>query len=260
MKKEQRAIFVSAAFLVTGMSLVFLFKRYLNLTSDALLTSVLFFPVITYFLASDKIAEIKAGGVVVKLLKEAANENIGVMIGKEKVFIEHVSVEKKDLDELHSRVEKTPKDKPVILVIKLGHDKRYNPSWLLDYIDTLKRFRNFKYAVFLDAIERFIAFMPYRELEKQIAEDGEPLRAGKKRFIDILNENVVEELVRCPKIVRIGISIDSTNALALRKIEENQLDAIAVVDDALFWKGILEREQILVRMGSALATVAASQT
>ena len=72
-------------------------------------------------------------------------------------------------------------------------------------------------------------------------------------FIHLINEGQRENLLRFPGVIKETISIQTTNAEALREMTKQNLEALVVIDEQGQLKGVVEREQILSKMMLALA-------
>jgi CBS domain-containing protein len=117
---------------------------------------------------------------------------------------------------------------------------------LQNYIAQLSRFQGFKFVVFLDAQDRFIGYMPAWALERLL--EGE----SGARFVDALNKERIDQLVRTPTMITTRVTPHSTKAEALREMSERGLEALVVVDAEGRLCGVVERDQLMSMMLLAL--------
>jgi predicted transcriptional regulator len=66
--------------------------------------------------------------------------------------------------------------------------------------------------------------------------------------VNAVNQGQIAQVLRYPGVVKRTISTKSTNAEALREMQEQNIEALVVIDDQQKLRGVVEREQVLGRM------------
>jgi CBS domain-containing protein len=125
-----------------------------------------------------------------------------------------------------------------------GH---YTPEAMSKYVQALSSSRNFKFVVFLDHDERFLAYIPswaFRNILNTPSMGQE--------FVRVINEGILQKLLSYPGIVQTTITTSTTNAEALRQMAEKNIGALVVTDKNNRLKGVTEREQVLSKLMLAL--------
>jgi hypothetical protein len=254
--QERRAIIFSTTFLVAGLLVVWLAKAVIKIEGDAIFISLLLLPFLVYMVLAGKLEEFKAPGGLEARFAKVAEESVAPADQSIAPSVQDLAiVEKRGLDELHALRRRVDESKPTVMTMVLGgnhgHDTHtreyiYAPGAVAAYLDLLSQLRNFKLVLFLDERGNFVAYMPQWSLRAILARP----QLGYE-FIDVVNHGERDELLRYPGIIAKTISSASTNAEALRRMEEHNLEALIVVDDGRP-KGVVEREQILSRMILAL--------
>lgn len=243
-RKEIKAIGISLLFLVFGFLVIWLIKAVANIEGDAIFVALLLIPVIVYMVISGKLKELKGPGGLEAKFTEAASESIKAPSETVEPSIDDMQIiQKGGVRLLQEQLQEVNEAKPIVMTMELGRRGYYLPEAVLEYIQNLSQFRNFKFVVFLDEEKRFLAYMQswaFRGL-LSMPELG-------YEFVNVINEGRLENLFRYPGVVRETISTDSTNAEALSEMLKQNLEALVVIDENRNLKGVVEREQVLSRM------------
>jgi CBS-domain-containing membrane protein len=116
------------------------------------------------------------------------------------------------------------------------------------YVKTLlSHYINFKFVVFLDEDERFIAYTT----SKAILQLLESERGS--GFVEAISNNKKTELLKCPGVVKERVLITETNLNALRKMVQKNLEAIVVIEDDGMVAGLVERGHLTSKLLLELA-------
>src|SRR6266516_2473000 len=99
------------------------------------------------------------------------------------------------------------------MVMELGKRNYYQREAVLKYLEMLSQFRNFKFVVFADKSNQFVAYMPSWAVKGLLSKQ----QLGDE-FIRVINQGQKQELFRYPGVVRETIRTQSTNAEALREM------------------------------------------
>lgn len=247
-QKERRAIAFSALFLILGLFVVWFTTMVLKVEGDAILVSLLLAPVLVYLILSGKIKELRAPGGLAITFAETATASVTAVWETVQPSEEDMQiVVKEGVQALERKRQTLNEAQPIVMTMVLGRGRYYNTEDTLRYIDVLSQFRNFRFVVFVDDSDRFVAYMPISSLKGilRVPELGEHL-------IYAVNEGQVQDLFRFPGVVRETISTQSTNAEALREMTRQNLEALVVIDENRHLRGVVERKQVLSRMMLAL--------
>lgn len=280
--KERKAIGASLIVLILGGVVILGIREMTGVkagtaVSDTLVVSLLIIPVVIYTIISGKIEElrgpggwgVKFTGLEVKVDKlETEFTGLGTnLTGLETKFTkgatEPVSavsetiepsvdemdvVFKEGIRGLQERRRELNETQPIVMVMVPGRGKDYyNRQSVIEYIKNLSQYRNFKFIVFVDDNNQFVAYMPSWAIKGLLG-----LEKLGGEFINVINEGRLAALYRYPGVVRKAINIQYTNVEALREMTEQNLEALVVVDEKDHLKGVIEREQVLSRMMLAL--------
>lgn len=246
MKRELKAIAISLVFLIIGFAAIWFVKTYLLVEDRTLFVSVLLAPILVYVITSGRLKEFKGPGGIEAKFAEAARESISITT--EKISTEEMQIiAKEGVPALKRKRENLNESKPIVMTMTLGKTDYYEKQAVLEYIDLLSQFRHFKFTVFIDEGNRFVAYMPSWTLKELLRKP----ELGKE-FIDIVNNGNSQALCSFPGVVSKTISTQSTNAEALQEMLQQNLEALVVIDEDKHLKGVAEREQILSKMMLAL--------
>lgn len=246
--KELKAISFSLAFLSLAFLSMWFLKDIMQIDRDTVYVAVLLIPALVYMIVSGRITEFKGPGGLAAKFAEAAKEAVSAASEKVEPSIEQMQTIAKDSrQELERKRREINESRPIIMTMTLGKTNYYNRVVVLDYIEVLSQFRNFKFVVFVDGEGRFVAYMPSWAVKGLLSKP----ELG-NAFIEAINRGSSEELFSYPGVVKDTISTQSTNAEALREMTKQNLEALVVIDEKRGLKGVVERDQVLSKMMLAL--------
>jgi hypothetical protein len=250
MKKDLKAIVMSLLLLAIGFIAIWFTKARMNIDDKTIFVSVLFIPVLVYVILSGRLKEFKGPGGIEAKFAEAAKESISPASEKIEPSIDEMQiVVKEGIRALQEKKQELDEGKPIIMTMTLGKSDYYRRNAVLEYIEVLSQFRNFKFVVFIDDNNRFVAYMPAWSLKGLLSKE----QLGRE-FIDIVNGGRSQALFSFPGVVRETISTKSTNAQALQEMTKQNTEALVVIDENRNLKGVIEREQVLSKMMLVLTT------
>lgn len=251
-EKEQKAVKMTVLFLSIGLAFGVVAKFVFDITGDLVFAMFLLIPILLYLVITDKITELRTpSGWGVTFVK-TARDSVEKEIGGERVEVDHnEQIAKEGLDRLYQQTEKLDTNRAPVMVITIGF--KYLTGILIEYIDVLKRFPKFKYIVFRDLKKRFIAFVSIDDFEQKLTSNSE-------QIIESIKHDKIEDYFDTKKLVKQTVLNEATNASVLQMMTQEQLQAVAVVNNSFSFIGIVEREQLLGRMIVALTKAASSET
>lgn len=239
--KEVKAIVISILFLVLGFAIVWLAKTLVGIQTDAVYITLLFIPVLVYFIISGRLKEFKGPGGLEARFSEAAAQSIKPTSETIEPSIEDIQIIAKEGVRAIQRQQAMIDDtRPIVMTMVLRARYSYDWTAVRQYIRVLSQHRNFRFVVFLDEKERFVAYMSagaFNELTS-LPELGD-------EFISVVNDNRIQDLYRYPGVVRDTISTKSTDIEALQEMTKQNLEALVVIDENRQLKGVIEREQVI---------------
>jgi len=242
--KDKKALTIAALFLVLGLLVAWLAKAVLKIEGDATFVSLMLFPLLIYLILSGKLEEFKGPGGWEAKFTKAANETISAASEKIELSTEDMQIiQKESIRYLERKKQELNEAQPIIMTMELGKRDYYRRMVVLNYLETLSQFRNFKFVVFIDKEKRFVAYMPSWALKGVLKLD----ELG-DNFIWLVNEGDRQRLLLFPGLVKETINTQSTNVEALREMMKQNVEALVVIDENYHLKGVVEREQILSRM------------
>ena len=248
LRREAIAIIASILLLALGFLAGWLSREFLELEGLVLLF-VIFAPIISYTIFSGRLKELRAGGLEAKFVDVAGQSvDLASLETIEASMSDMEYVEKADARELPRRMRYLDESKPIILALTLGREGYYRRTAWASYMHALSQFRSFKFVVFLDQENKFVAYMPAWATLQILRMD-----ALGDEFVRIINEGSIQELQRYPGVVTRTISTKATNIDALREMTAQNLEALVVIDEDRNLKGVVEREQILSKLLLAMA-------
>ena len=242
-QREIKDIFASILFLALGFLVVWFTAKYLNTAGDVVIMSLLFLPVLVYLIFSGRLSQLKVGGLEAKFLDITAQS---VEIASETITPSEddiVVVAKAGIRELQSRIQHLDESRPIILTLNLRTGVYYDAYALLNYIEVLSQYQTFKFVVFMDKDNRFVAYIPFWAMLQILK-----IESLCYDFVRTLNDGDFQELRRYPGIVTRTISTKSTNMDALREMTTQNLDALIVIDEERKIKGVVEKDQLLSKI------------
>lgn len=241
--KEIAAIGLSVLFLMLGFLVLWLVKSVMEVEGDAVFISLLFIPLLVYVIISGKLEELKGPGGLEAKFAKAAGESVSIASEQIKGSVDEMQVIAKGSRRfLEIKQQEIDETKPIVMSLELGKSF-YHREDVLGYLDVFNQFRNFKFIVFVDDNQQFLAYMQSWTLKGLLSQ----IELGNE-FISTINEGRLFELFRYPGLVRKVINTQSTNAEALREMMSQNLEALVVTDENNKLVGVVEREQILSRM------------
>lgn len=260
-ENDRKAINISLIFLIIGFIIIVSYKYFIGTTSDNVILILLLIPLLIFLAVSGRLKELKGPGFVAKL-SEVANEPIKIASQNVEVSENDLHiVEKQSYQFIEQKKRQITESKPIILTATLGAEGEgykhlpsgvaayYGRPAFLRYIEILSKFRNFKYVVFLDREKLFVAYFTAQSIKEILSDNS----LGMK-LIDAINQDNRHVLFEFPEIITEIILQTTSNAEALTKMEKNNLDAIIVIDENRYLKGLVTRDQIINKMILALAT------
>lgn len=242
--KEIRSIGISLFFLILGFAAVWLIKEVAGIEDNAVYVSVLFIPILVYTIVSGRIKELKGPGGLEARFSEAAGETIKTLSETIEPSVEEMQIMAKEgLGALQRMKPNIDESRPLVMTMVLGKGRYYDWGAVTQYMDFLAQYRNFKFVIFLDDKERFVAYMRSWAFKGLM---GLPQLGNE--FINVINEGRLQDLYRYPGVEKETISIKSSNAEALRQMTAQNLEALVVIEEDRKPRGVVEREQVVGRM------------
>jgi hypothetical protein len=136
---------------------------------------------------------------------------------------------------------------PIVLNIILGNHENKRER-LVDVVRRLSSFRSFKLIVFLDQGRHVKAFMQSWAAFKLLSDVDQ----GEK-FVSAINEHNIDQLnAIVDHLVTKPLSVQDSNAEALRWMTRTDFEAFAVVDSYFRLKDVVERDDVVAKMMLAL--------
>ena len=242
--KEVKAIIISLIFLLLGFVVVWIAKKILDIEGDAVYITLIFIPVLVYVIISGRLTEFKGPGGIEARFSEAASQSVIPTSETIEPSVEEMQIlEKEGLRVLQQRKLEIDKTRPLIMTMIMGKGHYYSWHAIVEYMKFLEQYPNFKFVVFLDKNNRFVAYTRSWTLTGLIRLPG----LGDE-FVQIINEGRTQDLYRFPGIIKDTISTQSTNTEALQQMTKEHLEAIVVIDEERKLKGVIEREQITSKL------------
>lgn len=253
--RERRSIIVSVLFLAAGIGAVWFVKTVLDIDGDAILVAVLLLPLVLYLVVSDRVSEIAAGSLSVKL-NIVSREPVG------RLAAEYVVTDLGPRSDPSVPIAKTDPNRPQVLTLTQGggrapgfmEKRQYERAEVLNRLTALGAISPVPFLIVLDDRERVLAYMTYRSALDvlQRTERGD-------LFIDLVNGSDPDSFDGGGGFSAVKTETlpeNATNAEALATMEETGLDALVVVDRKGRFSGIVERDRVLSRMMLALVSPA----
>lgn len=242
--KELKAVGISLLFLILGFAVVWLTKAVVNIEGNAVYVSLLLIPILVYTIISGRLKEFKGPGGLEARFSEAAAQTIKPVSETIEPSIEEMQIlAKEGLRALQQKKPELDETRPIVMTMILGKGSYYDWDAVKQYMNFLGQYRNFKFVVFLDDKERFIAYMPAWAFKGLISL---PELTGE--FIGVINQGRTQDLFRYQGVEKETISTKSSNFEALQQMTKVNIEALVVVDENRKLKGVVEREQVLSRI------------
>ena len=240
-------------FVCLGLAIIWFTKRFIGVTGDGLFVAELFVAVLIFLVLTGQISELTAGGVTAKF-RQVAGDRIEPETSATIDVVEAVRIEKSRTDQL-VRIREQLQDQdpdasgPLFLVVKLGAPDRqsnYEIGALGAYADTLASHGRFQFVVFTDRNEKLVGYMPHSLFERVLEADTA------WSFLDAINTGNEAAVRSFPGVAIATLPIGTTNADALDRMAELNMEAMIVVDARSRPIGVVEREKIASQMLLAL--------
>jgi CBS domain-containing protein len=242
-KTERAAIGMAVGSLAIGLMVLWLAQYVLDSAESSVLIALIVLPLLVYLATSGKLSEFKGPGGIEAKFAQAAAESVSA--ASETVAYDDPQVVAKEgvRTLLERKAKEIDESKPIVMTMTIGGQAQYNPQDVEQYMNVLSQFRNFRFVVFTDDQEAFIAYMPSFALKQLLKV---PDLASE--FLSSVNQGQIAQVLRYPGVDKKTISTKSTNAEALREMLDKNIDALVIIDDARKLRGVVEREQVLSRM------------
>ncbi|GEM_PF-2079160 len=242
--KELKAIGISLLFLILGFAVVWLTKAVVKIEGNAVYVSLLLIPILVYTIISGRLKEFKGPGGLEARFSEAASQAIKPVSETIEPSVEEMQIiAKEGMRALQRKKPDIDETRPIVMTMILGKGYYYDWNAVRQYMNFLAQYRNFKFVVFLDDKERFVAYMPSWAFKGLIS-----LPELADEFINVINEGRVQDLYRYPGVEKETISTKSSNVEALHRMTTNNLEALVVIDEDRNLKGVVEREQVISKI------------
>jgi|SRR5919107_3884537 CBS domain-containing protein len=252
MKKQLGPLLMSVLFLVLGVLVLWAARYWINdpnsAMGDAVFVSLLVLPILIYAIISGSITELKGPGGVGATFNALATTSVNQSVDHDLVSVEEDSqiLTKGGIDSLNQQLGDLDENSPILMTITFrgGH---YALEALNKYVQALSNSRNFKFVVFLDQDERFLAYIPSWAFKNLLNTPG----MGEE-LVRVINEGDLRTLLSYPGMVQTTITTSSTNAEALRQMADKNIDALIVTNKNNRLVGVAERDLVLTKLMLAL--------
>jgi hypothetical protein len=248
----QLHVFLGAlVFVGLGLLIIWFTKAVIGVSGDALFVAELFVAVLVFLILTGQISELTAGGVTAKF-RELAKDRISPepfpTITADGAYI----VQKGPLEALERlREQGFEERKPVILSLTLGEANasaarqrsRYQPRAVRDYVRFLRRFERFYFVMFIRPDERLVGYLPSADVERALEAPG-----SGGALISAVNAGEEQRVRTFPGIITNRLTTGISNADALDRMAELNLDAMIAVDADDRPVGVVERERLTSQM------------
>jgi len=159
-KGEGVAIGIAVGSLALGFIVVWLAREFIGSVDGSVLIALLLLPLIVYLSASGRLAEFKAPEGIEAKFAQAAAESVSS--ASETVAYDDPQIVAKEgvRNLIQRKTKEIDESKPVVMTMTIGGQAQYSPQDVEQYIGALSQFRNFKFVIFLDRDDKFVAYMP----------------------------------------------------------------------------------------------------
>ena len=246
--RDLTAVIVVSLFLEYAVIAMWLAKNKIGITDGVTLIALLVIPLLLYGIVSGRLTEFSGPGGWGAKFRAAARQPVDISLQPVDLpQIDAIQKENYATFQQQIRHRDIQEGNPVILTMKMG-EGTYNAQSLTNYLVDLSRYPNFKLVIILDSSGRLVAFIPARRL-KRANDLGSP---DFQTLINAVNTGDMNALLAIPGVLTKAVSPRTTNAEALRTMEERGLDAIPIVDENKRVLAIADRDRILSHMLLAL--------
>jgi CBS domain-containing protein len=254
-RRAQISRFAGAlTFVALGLLIIWFTKAVIGVTGDALFVAELFVAVLVFLILSGQISEFTAGGVTAKF-RELADERLTPENAPTIEAEEAVIIRKGPVEALRRlRRQGVDEGRALILSLTLGGSlrgarrSRYDREAIREYLQTLAGFGRFRFVVFVQPDGRLIGYVR-QEVLAQALEDP---RVG-DQLIRAINAGDEVRVLSLPGIMTTPLTTRTSNAEALDRMAELNLEAMVVVDGDTRPVGFIERERLSSQMLAAIA-------
>jgi hypothetical protein len=257
-RESPLVVSLSLLFLALGLFCLWLLKVQFKIDGDAVLVASLVLPALIYMIFSGRLSEFKGPGGLSAKFTEMAAESVkvtGELVSNE-TMAPYFAIPKTSLQDLYQQLRsKLPDDRPILMTVILGKKSELIPAGpyysrrdMQDYLELLTQSRRFRFVAFLSPEQKLVACMRPSNLLNLIKNE----ELGEK-MIRVINENLEQDLLSYTDVVRDKLSLESTNATALRLMTDRNLEALPIVDKDERLSGVVERETVIARLVLALA-------
>jgi hypothetical protein len=238
-------VWLALAFVVVGLA-----ERIEGyaLIDGPVLIALMLLPLVVYFVASGKLTRLKGLGFEAKFAEKAEET---VRPAAPIAYNDPQIVAREGVRKLLAQVRQINKSRPVVMTMTIGGGQ-YTVKDVKRYLDVLSQLRGFKLVVFLDSDKRVVAYMEAWALKELVEQtETEPELAGE--FVQSINSGPKESVTVNPSVTERMISTTSTNIEALREMQEQNLEALVVVNQQGMLCGVVERDQVITSIILSLA-------
>jgi len=244
---------LAVLFVGLGLAIIWFTKRVIGVTGDGLFVAELFVAVLIFLILSGQISELTAGGVTAKF-RSVAGDSIDPEAGATIDVVKAERIEKSRTDQLH-RIREQLQDQdpdvggPLFLVLKLGAPNgpsNYEIGALGAYADTLASHGRFQFVVLIDRNEKLVGYMSDLRFERALRADTA------WQFVEAVNSGDEAAVRAFPGVATATLAIGTTNAEALERMAQLNMESMVVVDAKSRPVGLVEREKIASQMLVAL--------
>jgi CBS domain-containing protein len=239
-------VWVAFAFAVVGLA-KWAFGHQQNpiQIGGSVLIALMLLPLGVYLVATGKLLEFNVAGAKAKF---AAKEKIKLTPDTITYDDPQIVAREGGVRKLLARkAQEKDQSRPVVMTMTIG-GKIYTRPDIRSLLDVLTQLRSFKLVVFLDRNKRVVAYMEAWALKELVEQDE--LAAEFVQFINSGPESGIDNF----SVAKKTISTTSTNIEALRDMQEQNLEALVVVDDQKMLRGVVQREQVLSSIMLSLAS------
>ncbi|MFA6371085.1 MAG: CBS domain-containing protein [Methanothrix sp.] len=220
-------------------------------SNDLYYATLILAPILAYAIASGKMKLLKIGGLEAEF-QEIANQRI------EPGPIEAdrtLDTEKETMQQLPQKIEELKRSlihkeqKIVPIILKLYLYGNYNRFQLLEYIEALlSNFESFKLIFVLDRGGQVKAYIQPRHLKIILSCNDNNNNNPGDDFVSALNRGDFREIIKIPGMIITTIEEKNTNIDALKKMFNEEIEILAVVDEDMTLIGIVEQERLLKKI------------
>jgi hypothetical protein len=233
-----KSFILTIIFLIIGVFFAKITSNYFGLNDGIFYLTFLLLPSIFYLLFSGIVQHLKAPmGIEIKL-SESAKSNISRSSIVNLIDFP-IALDQDGVRELYQAYNRVNPFKPALLKITLpGNNLNY--AVMKEHQRLLNLSTNFKFIVFIDNNEKFIAFIPSVSFFDLMLQDN----AIGESFVNSLNSPDINLVNSFSCVSRRVVNTNSSNIEALHIISENNLDSSLVIDDGKI-VGIITKERII---------------